>query len=418
MPDFEYIISDEEGKRTKGVISADSESDVVAKIRRDDVIIVSIQELALATPVPVAEIIPTENIEPAKPKKISGGKKIQTKDIVVFSRQFATMIDSGVPITQAMEALVEQTTNPSLRQVLDNICLDIKEGNGLSASFAKYPKVFDNLYVNMLRVGEAGGILNQVLERTASYLEKSEKFKQKIQSAMIYPVVIVGIALSISTGLIIFVVPTFAHIYDSLGQKLPAMTQMLIDFSNILRHYALFVALFIAGAVALFKHYRKTPNGSLMVDRILLKLPIFGEMICKVTVSRFCHTFSTLMQSGVPILESLEVVKQSSGNRVIELLAEDLKSGIREGEGVAVTLSKSSVFPVMVTRMISIGEKSGKLDVMLTKVAEFYDEEMDSTMEGLTKIMEPVIIGFLGIVIGFIVVALFMPILNMASVVH
>ena len=417
MPEFVYIISDEDGKRTKGTITAESESDVVTRIRKYDVIIVSIEEVKVVAPTPAPEAA-AESTEPVKSKKSSGGKKIQTKDIVVFSRQFATMVDSGVPITQAMEALVEQTTNPSLRQILEEITGQVKEGNGLSSSFALYPKVFDNLYVNMLRVGEAGGILNKVLERTASYLEKSEKFKQKIHAAMIYPIVIMSIALTITTGLIVFVVPTFAHIYDSLGQKLPAMTQMLIDLSTILRKYALGIVFLIVGLVMLFKRYRKTPQGSLAVDRFLLKLPIFGDMICKVTVSRFCHTFATLMQSGVPILESLEVVKQSSGNRVIEILAEDLKAGVREGEGVAVTLSKSSVFPVMVTRMISIGEKSGQLDKMLLKVAEFYDEEMDAAMEGLTKIMEPVIIGFLGVVIGFIVVALFMPILNMASVVH
>ena len=415
MPVYEYVISDEDGKRTKGSITADSESDVIAQIRKDDVIIVSIEEVK--APPAAANAASQETSEPVKQKKV-GGKKIQTKDIVVFSRQFATMIDASVPISQAMEALVEQTTNPSLRQILESITTEVKEGNSLSVSFGQYPKVFDNLYVNMLRVGETAGILNKVLERTAIYLEESEKLKQKIQGAMIYPIVVMGIAFSITAGLLIFVVPTFAHIYDSLGQKLPVMTQILINLSIILRKYILVVVVLIVGVVYFLKRYRKTPKGSLEIDRLLLKLPFFGDMICKTTVSRFCHTFSTLMQSGVPILESLEIVKQSSGNRVIELLVEDLKAGVREGEGIAVTLAKTPVFPAMVTRMISIGEKSGQLDKMLTKVAEFYDEEMDATMEGLSKIIEPLIIGFLGIVIGFIVVALFMPILNMASVVH
>jgi type IV pilus assembly protein PilC len=406
MPEYNYIICDDDGKRTQGTLIADSESDVLARIRKDEVIIISIEEVKTAfVPDPV-------------PLKAPARQKIRTKDIVVFSRQFATLVDAHVPILQAMEVLVDQTVNPSLRHILAAISGELREGNGLSVSFAKFPRVFDPLYVNMLRVGEAGGILNEVLERTALFLEKSENFRQKIQGAMVYPIVILCIAFSITTGLIIFVVPTFSHIYDSLGQKLPAMTQMLIDLSYALRKYAYIFVIVIVGAVMLFKRYRKTPQGSLEIDRFLLKLPVFGEMLCKVTVSRFCHTFATLMQSGVPILDSLEVVKQSSGNRVIELLTEDLMVSVREGEGIAVTLLKTPVFPVMVTRMISIGEKSGQLDKMLTKVAEFYDEEMDAAMESLTKIIEPLIIGFLGIVIGFIVIALFLPILNMASAVH
>ena len=328
------------------------------------------------------------------------------------------MIESSVPISQAMEALVEQTLNPSLRQILQAIYEDIREGNSLSLSFAKYPKVFDPLYVNMLRVGETAGILDQVLEHTALYLEKAEKLKQKVQAAMIYPIVVLTIAFAITAGLIVFVVPTFAHIYDSLGQKLPAVTQVLITFSMIMRKYSLVVVAVLIVLGIFFVRYRKTPQGSLNVDRFLLRMPIFGDMICKVTVSRFCHTFATLIQNGVPILEALEIVKQSCGNRVMELLAEDLKVSVREGEGIAVTLGKSEVFPKMVIRMISIGERSGHLDKMLIKVAEFFDEEMDAAMEGATKVIEPLVISFLGIVIGFIVVALFMPIFLMSKVIH
>ena len=425
MPVFNYIARDEEGKTLKGSISADSEAGVVVQLRKKDLFIISIDEQKAVSPAIVKNNPNLASSSPSAPVKANsfmkfsfGEKKITTKDVVVFSRQFSTLLDAKVPIAQALEALGEQTVNPSFRTIILKICEQVKEGNGLSSSFAQYPKIFDTLYVNMLLVGEKGGILDEVLQRTAIYLEKSEGLKQKIKSALTYPVVVVGIAMLITMGLITKVVPTFAHIYDSLGQKLPAMTQVLIDFSDFMSKGLGWI---IGGGIifsVLFTRYRKTPNGSLQLDRMLLNMPIFGDMVCKAAVSRFCQTFATLLQSGVPILEALDIVKNSSGNRVIELLAEKVKVSVREGESFAAPLLKSKVFPPMVSRMISIGEKSGQLDVMMLKVADFYNEELETTMEGLTKIIEPLIIGFLGIVIGFIVVALFMPILNMTSAMH
>jgi type IV pilus assembly protein PilC len=227
--------------------------------------------------------------------------------------------------------------------------------------------------------------------------------------------VVISMAILITIGLLVKVVPTFSQIYSSLGQKLPAMTQMLIDFSNLLQHDLIFIAAGIAVIVFLFNKYKKTPAGHIQVDTLLLKLPIFGDLICKVSVSRFCRTFATLSQSGVPILEALDIVGKTCGNRVIEILVDDIKVSVKDGESIAVPLSKSDIFPLMVTRMIAIGEKSGQLEKMLSKVAEFYDEQVDTAVEGLTKLIEPLIIGFLGIVVGFIVVALFLPILNMTS---
>jgi type IV pilus assembly protein PilC len=270
----------------------------------------------------------------------------------------------------------------------------------------------------MIRVGESGGTLTNILERVAMYLEKSERLSNKVKGALIYPAVVMAMARLITTGLLVKVVPTFAQIYSNLGEQLPMMTQMLIDFSNSLKSNLIYM---VAGgfvAVFLFNKYKKTPAGHIKVDTMLLKLPIFGELICKVSVSRFCRTFATLSQSGVPILESLDIVGKTCGNRVIELLVDDIKASVKEGEGIAVPLSKSTIFPLMVTRMIAIGEKSGQLEKMLSKVAEFYDEQVDVAVEGLTKLIEPLIIGFLGIVVGFVVIALFLPILNMASVVH
>jgi len=405
MPTFKYTARDQEGKNVTGRISAESEPLIIAELRKRNLTILSItqeQESAFKQSTP-------------KPK---GGKKVKPEDIVIFTRQFATMVDAGIPILQSLEALSDQTGNPTFKIALEGIRNDIQVGTSLSGSFAKYPKIFDQLYVNMIRVGESGGILSTILERVATYLEKSEQLRQKVQGAMIYPTVVVSMAMLITVGLLVKVVPTFSQIYASLGQKLPAMTQMLIDFSNLLQHDILFL---IAGGfvvVFLFNKYKKTPIGQIQVDTFLLKMPVFGDLICKVSVSRFCRTFSTLSQSGVPILETLDIVAKTCGNRVIEILVEEIKANVKEGNSIAEPLAKSDVFPLMVTRMIAIGEKSGQLEKMLGKVAEFYDEQVDTAVEGLTKLIEPLIIGFLGIVVGFIVVALFLPILNMAAAVH
>ncbi|MBF0489203.1 MAG: type II secretion system F family protein [Candidatus Omnitrophica bacterium] len=405
MPIYKYIARDQEGQSIKGKMSADNESMIVAELRKRNLIIVTIEEEKHSA---------TKSDQP----KAHKGKKIKAEDIVVFTRQFATMVDAGIPILQCLDALAEQVANENLKQTVTEICQSIQLGSSLSSAFAKHPKVFDQLYINMLRVGESGGILNTILERVALYLEKSEKLKQKVQSAMIYPAVVVSMALIITMGLIIKVVPTFATIYDSLGSKLPAMTQMLIDFSNVLQHQFFLLVVVIISLVVGGIKYRATDQGKLQMDTWALKLPIFGDLICKVSVSRFCRTFSTLSSSGVSILETLDIVGKTCGNRVIELLVDDIKLSVKEGESITVPLSKSKVFPPMVTRMIAIGEKSGQLEKMMAKVAEFYDDQVDAAVEGLTKLIEPLIIAVLGIVVGFIVVALFLPILNLTSALH
>lgn len=405
MPTFRYVARDQEGKGVSGKMSADNESMIVAELRKRNLIIITIDEEKSSA------------VKSATPKA-KKGKKIKSEEIVVFTRQFATMVDAGIPILQALDAMGEQAANISFKQTIGTICEDIQLGSSLSAAFAKHPKVFDQLYINMLRVGETGGILSSILDRVALYLEKTEKLKAKVKSAMIYPAVVVSMALIITTVLIVKVVPTFATIYDSLGQKLPAMTQILIDFSNFMQHYLLFVAAAIGGLIFAFFKYRQTDKGRLQTDIWALQLPIFGDLISKVSVSRFSRTFATLSSSGVAILETLDIVGKTCGNRAIELLVEDIKVSVREGESIAVPLSKSKYFPPMVTRMIAIGEKSGQMEKMLSKVAEFYDEQVDTAVEGLTKLIEPLIIAFLGVVVGFIVIALFMPILNITSAIH
>ncbi len=401
MPTYKYTARDQEGKTVAGKISADTEAMVVIELRNRNLMIVEINEEKGSALKPAAA-----------PKR---KKKIKSEDVVVFARQFATMIDAGIPILQALEALGEQTANPTFKDTLKSIHQDIELGSSLSAAFGKHPYVFDTLFVNMIRVGEAGGILTAVLERVAMYLEKSEKLNQKVKSALIYPASIVTMALAITLFLIIKVVPTFAQIYESLGQKLPVMTQMLIDFSSIMQHYFLFIGAGLVGLFFLFKRWVATEKGRYIFDAMLLKMPIFGDLICKVSVSRFCRTFATLSQSGVPVLDTLEIVGKTCGNAVIEKVVDEVKASVREGQPIAEPLAKSPAFPPMVTRMIAIGEKSGKMEKMLSKVAEFYDDQVDTAVDGLTKLIEPLIIGFLGIVVGFIVVALFMPILSLST---
>ncbi len=401
MPTFKYTARDQEGKSVSGRISAENEPVIVAELRKRNLIILGISQ-------------ESESVF-KKSSKPRAGKKVKPEDLIIFTRQFATMVDAGIPILQSLEALSEQTANPSFKAALITIREDIQTGSSLSSAFVKHPKIFDRLYVNMIRVGESGGILTTILERVAIYLEKSERLRQRVKGAMIYPAVVVSMAILITIGLLVKVVPTFSQIYESLGQQLPLMTRMLIGFSNLLQHGLIFL---VAGgfvAVFLFNRYKKTPAGHIQVDTLLLRLPVFGELICKVSVSRFCRTLATLSQSGVPILESLDIVGKTCGNRVIEILVDEIKVSVKEGESIAVPLSKSTIFPLMVTRMIAIGEKSGQLEKMLSKVADFYDEQVDVAVEGLTKLIEPLIIGFLGIVVGFIVIALFLPILNMTS---
>ncbi|MBI3602038.1 MAG: type II secretion system F family protein [Candidatus Omnitrophica bacterium] len=404
MPTYRYITRDQEGTSVTGKMAADNESMIIAELRKRNLIIINIEEEKSSAS------------KSTTPKTLKG-KRVKSEDIVVFTRQFATMVDAGIPILQALEALGEQTINPTFKRAIGGIREDIQLGTSLSDAFARHPKIFDQLYVNMLRVGEAGGILTVILDRVGTYLEKSEKLKQKIQAAMIYPAVVVSMAMLITTVLIIKVVPTFATIYDSLGQKLPLMTQMLINFSKFMQQQFLVFFGTIVVIVVGFIRYRRTEKGRLYTDALALRLPIFGDLVCKVSVSRFSRTFATLSQSGVAILETLDIVGKTCGNRVIELLVDEIKTSVREGESIAVPLSKSKAFPPMVTRMIAIGEKSGQMEKMLSKVAEFYDEQVDTAVEGLTKLIEPLIIAFLGIVVGFIVVALFMPILNLASVI-
>lgn len=401
MPTFKYEAKDWDSRSVAGKIVADDEAKVIEELRKRNLTIISI-ELAKET---------------GGGKKFSfGGKKVKEDDLVIFSRQLATMIESGIPILQALDALQEQITHPPFKAVIISVRDDIQMGGSLSASFAKHPGAFDTLFINMVKVGETGGVLSQILDRIASYLEKTLKLKRKVQSAMIYPAVVVTMAVLITILLLVKVVPTFAGIYASFNKELPAMTQLLINMSETLQHnlLALVVVVILTG-FGLGQLYR-TDKGRLVIDRFVLKMPIFGDIIRKVAIARFSRTLSILLQTGVPILESFDIVGKASGNKVIEEVVETVKENVREGESIATPLTKSGVFPPMVTRMISIGEKSGQLEKMLTKIADFYDDQVDTAVNGLTSIIEPLIIGVLGVVVGFIVIALFMPIISITTI--
>lgn len=399
MITFKYMAKDTNARTITGKISAETQASVLEELRKRKLTVISLS--------PIQESLLS---------KISfQSKKVKADDIVIFSRQLATMVDAGIPILQGLEALREQMTQPYFQSVIKAIHDDIQLGSSLFAAFAKHPKVFDSLFVNMIKVGETGGILSTVLDRVSSYMEKSLKLKRKVQSAMIYPLVVVSMAIIITIILLVKVVPTFASIYASFDQELPLMTKMLINLSNIVKTQLLW---YIAGGVVagfIVNRWGRTEKGALAVDRAKLWMPVFGELIRKVAISRFCRTLSTLIQSGVPILESLEIVGKTSGNKVLEAVVDHVKNTVREGESIAVPLVKSGVFPPMVTRMIAIGEKSGQLAKMLNKIAEFYDEQVDAAVAGLTSLIEPLIIGFLGIVVGFIVIALFLPIMSITQ---
>jgi type IV pilus assembly protein PilC len=401
MPTFKYAAKNAEAKSVNGKISADSKTAVIDELRKRKLTIISVTEVKGAA----AKGAPFQS------------KKVKKDEIVIFARQLATMVDAGMPIVQGMDALADQVTHPLFKKVLTEIRDDIQHGNSLSNAFAKHPAVFDTLFVNMVRVGETGGVLSQILDRVASYMEKTLRLQRKVKSALVYPAVVVSMAIIITTILLVKVVPTFAGIYDSFQATLPVPTLILITVSNILKKFLLLIIILMIAIIVLIARWHKTEKGAIIIDGALLKMPIFGTLLRKVAISRFSRTLATLIQSGVPILESLDIVGKTIGNRVLEIVVEDVKNAVREGESIAAPLSKSVVFPAMVTRMVAVGEKSGQLEKMLVKIAEFYDDQVDAAVEGLTSIIEPLIIGFLGIVIGFIVVALFLPIINITRLI-
>jgi type IV pilus assembly protein PilC len=366
----------------------------------------------------ITATVVTEKTKKGILEKFSFGGKVKDKDIVIFTRQFATMIDAGLPLVQALDILSIQVENKTLGKTLVQVKADVESGATYADALKKHPRIFSELYVNMVAAGEAGGILDTILNRLATYIEKAMKLKKKVKGAMVYPAVVTSIAVLCIAIIMIFVVPTFAKMFSQLGGTLPLPTRMVINLSDFIAGVG---GLLAAGAVVAFivflVQFRRTEKGKYLTDRILLKLPIFGELLKKVAVAKFSRTLGTLVSSGVPILDGLDITAKTSGNKVIEYAIVEVRKGVVGGKTLAEPITKAKVFPPMVTHMIAVGESTGALDAMLGKIADFYDDEVDAAVSNLTAMMEPMLMVFLGGAVGFIVVAMYLPIFKLITLI-
>lgn len=343
--------------------------------------------------------------------------KVKSHDLMVFTRQFATMIDAGLPIVQSLDILAQQTENKLLKTTIQTVRKDVESGFTLADSLKKHPRVFDELYVNMVGAGEEGGVLNSVLNRVAIFIEKSNKLKKKVKGAMIYPCTIIAVAVIVVAILLMYVIPVFAELYGGMGKALPAPTQITINISNWFRAYFIYLVLLLSAISTGLSMYYKTENGRVTIDGILLRLPVIGDLIRKVAVARFSQNMSILLTSGVPILDGLAITSKTAGNKVVEKAIMDARVSISQGRTVAEPLAESKVFPPMVCHMVAIGENTGALDSMLKRVGEFYEDEVDNAVANLTAMMEPMIMIVLGIVLGGLVISMYLPIFQLGSVI-
>ena len=363
-------------------------------------------------------IIPTKISSKGKEIRISLPflkQKVNQRSVAVFTRQLATMIDAGLPLVQSLEILSSQQDNKLFKNVIRQIKEDVEGGSTFAGALTKHPSAFNELYTNLVVAGEEGGILDNILNRLASYIEKAEALKKKVKSALVYPSTIIGVAVIVVMILMIFVIPVFESMFKSAGQSLPLPTLIVLMISKMIKKYVLiFIPAFVL-LIYLFKKYYQTQKGRAVVDSLLLKLPVFGPLLKKIAVARFSRTLGTLVSSGVPILDGLTIVSRTSGNRTIETAILSARASIREGETIAEPLGRSGIFPPMVIQMIAVGESTGALDSMLSKIAEFYEEEVDVAVANLTSLLEPLLMIFLGVVIGGVVIAMYLPIFNMAN---
>ena len=400
MPAFTYTARALNGDLRTATIDAPSRDDVVAQLRKQRLNVVKIDETAVA-------------------KKKKAGGKIKMRDIVIFTRQFSTMINAGLPLVQALDILAKQSENPALKDVTHAVVFDVESGHTVADALGKHPKAFSELYVNMVAAGEAGGILDTILMRLATFMEKNDALVRKVKGAMIYPGVISSVAFIAISVLLIFVIPVFEKMFASVGLPLPMPTRVVIEMSKFLRGLGgLITVAVVVGGVMFLKKYYTTSNGKLAIDKLMLKAPVLGDVLRKSAVSRFTRTLGTLIGSGVSILDGLEITAKTAGNRVISDAIMESRTSIAGGETISAPLQKSAVFPPMVISMIAVGEQTGGLDEMLSKIADFYDEEVDAAVSNLLSLMEPVMIVFLGVVVGGMVVAMYLPIFDMINAVQ
>ncbi len=402
MPTFAYAGRTRAGQTVTGERVADTMDAVVAALRREQVL--------------VTQINPVKEEQTAKkttgPKR---GKGVDAKSLAVFTRQFSVMIDAGLPLVQCLEILGSQEEDKNFASVILATRGDVESGASLADAMKKHPKVFDPLFTNMIAAGEAGGILDTILKRLAVYIEKAVKLKGQVKSAMIYPVAVIVIAVVVVGVILWKVIPTFANLFAGLGAELPLPTRIVIGLSNGLVRFGPLVLIAIGGAVYGVKQYYSTPNGRRTIDALLLKAPILGNLLRKIAVARFCRTLSTLLASGVSILEALDITAKTAGNAIVEEAIQTTRKSIERGETIAAPLKDTAVFPPMVVQMIGVGEATGALDTMLSKIADFYEEEVDVAVAGLLTLMEPLMIALLGGIVGGIVIAMYMPIFSLIS---
>lgn len=402
MATFTYEAVDPAGRIVKNKVEADSEQVVLAKLHEQQFHVVSVAEAKAGFKVQIG----------------SKAQKIKLQTLVIFSRQFATMIDAGIPIIKCLDILESQTKEDAMKAVINATRKDVKGGLSLTDAIAKHPNAFSKLYVNMIRAAEIGGILDVILDRLAGFLEKEMEIRGKVKSAMMYPIIVLNFAGVMVIALFMFVLPRFKEIFLSMNVEMPVVTLALFAIGDWLQKFWWVVIILGVGAFIAFKQYDKTPKGHYQIDKIKLKAPIFGDLSLKMSVARFCRTFGTLIASGVPMMRSLEIIGETSGNAVLAESIVNARNSIREGAKISQPLAASGLFPSMVTHMIDVGEETGRLSEMLCKVADFYDDEVDALVKGLTSLIEPMLIVFMGVLVGFIAISVMSPIFKLVSSIH
>ena len=397
MPIYQWKGLSSSGKKRKGKLEAVDERQVENFLKRlrisDYSIKIAPKEIALVKP------------------------KVKAKDIMIFTRQFSTMIDAGLPLVQSLKVLSDQVVNTTFRSALRDINNSVQSGSTLSDSMRKYPKMFDELYCNLVSAGEAAGILDSILKRLADYIEKAEKLKRKVKSAMAYPAVVLLVAIGVVVVLLVWVIPVFQEVYTGLGSALPPLTQAVVNLSELLVNHFVVVSIAVVLSGVAFWKFVQTPVGKKIRDTVALKLPVFGDLLRKVAVAKFSRTLATMLQAGVPIITSLDIVASTAGNKVIEEAIIESRMAIAEGRSLTDPFLETGVFPPMVTQMIAVGEESGALDAMLSKIAEFYDDEVDAAVDTMTSLIEPMLIVFLGVTVGTLVIAMYLPIFSLGEAV-
>ncbi len=399
MPEFKWVAENKKGKTLRGEVEAADEKMARLQLKRRNLTIKKIKQ---------------------KPKDLFASlsfmqPKITSKDLVIFTRQFSTMIDAGLPLVQGLTILADQMENKTFKGILKEVVTDVEGGASLAESLQKHPKVFDGLFVNLVAAGEVGGILDTILQRLATHIEKAQKLKSKIKSAMTYPAIVVSIAVLVIAVIMIFVIPVFEAMFADFGSALPMPTQIVVNMSRFIKGNVHYMIGAIIVFVIIFKKFKGTKYGRKKLDILMLKLPVFGNLLRKVAVASFTRTLGTMIGSGVPIISAMEIVAKTSGNMVLEEVILDVRSSIAEGQPIAEPLSESGIFPNMVVQMIGVGEATGALETMLEKIADFYDDEVDAAVDALTSMLEPLLMVFLGGAIGGLVVAMYLPIFQMAA---